>query len=59
MCDAVCESGFGFFNEPAPKYSCDQGGSWSPAGKAPECYGKYRIKFFHQKWFYIIYDSAR
>ncbi|XP_018023303.1 uncharacterized protein LOC108679215 [Hyalella azteca] len=38
MCDAVCETGYGFFNEPAPKYSCDQGGQWSPVGKAPECY---------------------
>ncbi|KAF2365797.1 Sushi/SCR/CCP domain [Trinorchestia longiramus] len=38
MCDAVCEAGYGFFNEPAPKYSCDQGGQWNPIGKAPECY---------------------
>jgi len=38
VCDAVCETGYGFFNEPAPKYSCDQGGKWAPAGKAPECY---------------------
>lgn len=38
MCDAVCEVGYGFFNEPAPKYSCDQGGAWNPIGKAPECY---------------------
>lgn len=38
MCGAVCETGFGFFEEPAPKYSCDAGGQWSPIGKAPECY---------------------
>ncbi|KAK8739959.1 hypothetical protein OTU49_003285 [Cherax quadricarinatus] len=38
MCDAVCENGFGFFDEPAPKYACDAGGLWSPTGKAPECY---------------------
>ncbi|XP_071545733.1 uncharacterized protein [Panulirus ornatus] len=38
MCDAVCEQGFGFFDEPAPKYSCDAGGQWAPSGKAPECY---------------------
>lgn len=38
MCDAVCETGFGFFEKPAPKYSCDNGGLWQPAGKAPECY---------------------
>jgi len=38
MCNAVCEPGYGFFNEPAPKYSCDKGGKWAPAGKAPECY---------------------
>jgi len=38
MCDAVCEVGYGFFDEPAPKYSCDQGGVWAPAGRAPECY---------------------
>ncbi|MPC24851.1 hypothetical protein E2C01_017945 [Portunus trituberculatus] len=38
MCDAVCEVGYGFFVEPAPKYSCDAGGVWAPAGKAPECY---------------------
>lgn len=38
MCEAVCELGYGFFEKPAPKYSCDQGGIWAPAGKAPECY---------------------
>ncbi|XP_050731299.1 uncharacterized protein LOC127005928 isoform X2 [Eriocheir sinensis] len=38
MCDAVCEVGYGFFVEPAPKYSCDAGGTWNPEGKAPECY---------------------
>lgn len=38
MCDAVCEAGYGFFDEPAPKYSCDNGGQWQPAAKAPECY---------------------
>lgn len=38
MCNAVCEAGYGFFNEPANKYSCDAGGKWAPAGKAPECY---------------------
>jgi len=38
MCEAVCEVGYGFFEKPAPKYSCDQGGLWAPAGKAPECY---------------------
>lgn len=38
MCDAVCEPGYGFFEKPAPKYSCDNGGLWQPAGKAPECY---------------------
>ena len=41
MCGVVCETGYGFFEEPAPKYSCEQGGLWQPAGKAPECYGKY------------------
>jgi len=38
VCDAVCETGYGFFNEPAPKYDCAQGGKWMPVGKAPECY---------------------
>jgi len=38
MCGAVCEAGYGFFNEPAPKYSCEAGGQWSPVGAAPECY---------------------
>jgi len=38
MCEAVCEVGYGFFEKPAPKYSCDQGGQWGPSGKAPECY---------------------
>ena len=53
MCDAVCENGYGFFNEPAPKYSCDQGGVWAPAGRAPDCYGKYKIIVF-LKSHYII-----
>ncbi|XP_064077820.1 uncharacterized protein LOC135195514 isoform X2 [Macrobrachium nipponense] len=38
MCEAVCELGYGFFEQPSPKYSCDNGGGWQPAGKAPECY---------------------
>jgi len=38
MCNAVCEQGYGFFNQPADKYSCAGGGKWTPAGKAPQCY---------------------
>ncbi|XP_076057668.1 uncharacterized protein LOC143035060 isoform X2 [Oratosquilla oratoria] len=38
LCDAECEIGYGFFEQPSPRYSCDQGGKWSPSGRAPECY---------------------
>lgn len=38
MCGVACETGFGFYVEPAAKYSCDQGGLWAPAGRAPDCY---------------------